>query len=84
MNGLSVRRRSKFENESHRGQVSGKRRVYLCQNHKTDQAVTLKEECNSHWNLGWILPRARQLDLSAENAWGVDSVTLSVNSRRRW
>jgi hypothetical protein len=60
-----------IENESHRGQVSGKRRVYLCQNHKTDQAVTLKEECNSHWNLGWICRGHGQLDFKRRNAWGV-------------
>ena len=47
-----------------------KRILYLCQNHRANQAVTLKEDCSSNWNLGWICRSHGCLDFKNNGARG--------------
>jgi hypothetical protein len=36
--------------------------IYLMQDHEDDNAVTIKEDCDSHWNNAWICRRHGNLD----------------------
>lgn len=58
------------EGKQRSGHISEKPMVYLCQDHKLDQAVTLKEDCESNWNLGWICRTHGRLDFKLRGAWG--------------
>ena len=42
---------------------NNKNLIYLCQSHERDLAITLKEDCSSNWNLGWICWSHGNLDL---------------------
>ena len=43
--------------------------IYLCQNQESDMAITLKEDCMSNWNLGWICWSHGNLDLKINGAY---------------
>ena len=44
--------------------------IYLCQNHEHDNALTLKQNCNSDYNSGWICRAHGCLDLKQSGARG--------------
>lgn len=46
--------------------------IYLCQNHQHDLALTLKQDCNSRYNSGWICRAHGCLDLKKAGARGND------------
>ena len=53
--------------QSSRGQS---RVLYLCQKHEKDEAVTIKESCDSNWNNAWICRKHGSLDLKKQGARG--------------
>ena len=69
-----------------------KRVLYLCQNHKCDQAITIKEKCNSNWNNAWICRSHGRLDFKVRDARGtmvymIDEILkhgVDVTADTRW
>lgn len=53
--------------QTSRGQSSV---LYLCQNHEKDEAVTIKECCDSNWNNAWICRKHGSLDFKKQGARG--------------
>ena len=48
----------------------GKQVIYLCQNHDRDTALTIKEDCDSNWNIAWICRDHGSLDFKKVGARG--------------
>ena len=42
--------------------------IFLCQNHKKDRAVTIKEVCSIRWNIAWICRDHGRLDFKVNGA----------------
>lgn len=50
--------------------LGGKQVIYLCQNHDRDTALTIKEDCDSNWNIAWICRDHGSLDFKQKGARG--------------
>ena len=42
--------------------------IFLCQNHKHDRSLTIKEHCGSRWNIAWICRCHGRLDFKLNGA----------------
>lgn len=66
--------------------------LYLCQNHQLDQAVTIKENCDSNWNNAWICRTHGRLDFKEKGARGttvymigeIQKHNVDVTIDKRW
>jgi hypothetical protein len=51
--------------------------IFVSEHHRSDLAVTLKEDCSSRYNLGWICRRHGWLDLKRQGRRGLTRHLIS-------